>query len=139
MCRNRICGLVAVRGRSYRDRMARVRRGDLPDGYFHVSTRGVHGERIYRDRLDRLKFRAIRKAAFARHGIRLVSESLVDTGYHEVVEAKVEQLSRAMQELNGKYARYFNKRHRRRGHLFGERFSSWVVRGEKHMSAAIQY
>jgi putative transposase len=44
-----------------------------------------------------------------------------------------------MRKLNGVYARRFNRRHGFRGHLFEERFSSWLVRDEKHFAATILY
>jgi len=40
---------------------------------------------------------------------------------------------------NGDYARAFNRRHARRGHLFGQRFSSWVVEGEEYLENTIRY
>jgi REP element-mobilizing transposase RayT len=33
----------------------------------------------------------------------------------------------------------FNRRHGRRGHLFGDRFSSYVLRDERHLAAAVEY
>ena len=44
-----------------------------------------------------------------------------------------------MRRLNGTYARRFNARHERRGHLFEGRFSAWVVRDEEHLEATLRY
>jgi putative transposase len=44
-----------------------------------------------------------------------------------------------MQRLNGVHAQRANRRRRRRGHLFGERFSSWIVETEEHARAACRY
>src|SRR5207245_6722446 len=56
-----------------------------------------------------------------------------------VVEARREQMSYAVHRLNGLYAQGFNHRHERRGHLFENRFASWVVEDEQHLSATITY
>jgi REP element-mobilizing transposase RayT len=61
------------------------------------------------------------------------------THYHLVLEASRAQLSDGMRRLNGDYARRFNRRHGRRGHLFEERFSSFVLRDERHLEAAVAY
>jgi REP element-mobilizing transposase RayT len=61
------------------------------------------------------------------------------THYHLVVEAKCEQMSHAVHRLNGLYAQGFNRRHERRGHLFENRFSSWVIRDEEHLNSTIRY
>ncbi len=61
------------------------------------------------------------------------------THYHLVVEAKREQMSHAVHRLNGLYAQGFNRRHERRGHLFENRFSSWVIRDDEHLRATVAY
>ena len=59
--------------------------------------------------------------------------------YHLVVETELEHLSAGMQRLNGVYAQAFNRRNKRWGHLFGERFASWVVEDENHLARTIEY
>ena len=44
-----------------------------------------------------------------------------------------------MHELNGTYAQRFNGRHGRRGHVFGARFSSWVIEDDDHFEATLAY
>jgi REP element-mobilizing transposase RayT len=64
---------------------------------------------------------------------------LMSTHYHAIVEAPQPRISGGMQRLNGTYARRFNRRHERRGHLFESRFVSWVVRDERHLALACRY
>ena len=61
------------------------------------------------------------------------------THYHLVVELRDVRLSRAMQYLNGVYARRFNARHGLRDHRFGERFSSTPIESDDHLHHAIAY
>jgi hypothetical protein len=44
-----------------------------------------------------------------------------------------------MHQLNGLYARGFNERHRRVGHLFQDRYKSLRIRREPHLWAAVRY
>jgi putative transposase len=44
-----------------------------------------------------------------------------------------------MKRLNGVYALRFNRRHARKGHLFAERYSAYVLRDDRHLEAAIDY
>jgi hypothetical protein len=46
---------------------------------------------------------------------------------HLMIETPTTNLGRGMQWLHGNYARSFNDRHVRTGHLFGERYKSPVV------------
>jgi hypothetical protein len=44
-----------------------------------------------------------------------------------------------MHRVNGLYARGFNERHGRRGHLFRERYRCWFVQSELHFFRTVRY
>jgi putative transposase len=44
-----------------------------------------------------------------------------------------------MHRLNGRYARYFNKRHQRTGALFQGRFKTRLVKSEEHLERLSRY
>ena len=70
---------------------------------------------------------------------KLVAYCLMGTHYHLVLDAAAGTLPAGMRWLNGVYARGFNKRHERRGHLFGARYDTWLMRDEQHAHATIRY
>ena len=119
--------------------MARLRRSDLPDGVFHVTSHGIGAAPIFRDDVDRLDFLNLLAIVADRFGWTIHAYCLMDTHYHVVVATTTAQLSAGMQALNGRYAQLFNHRHRRRGHLFEGRFRSWLVRDERHLEATCTY
>ncbi|MGH3104777.1 MAG: transposase [Gaiellaceae bacterium] len=119
--------------------MARTPRSSLPDGFFHVTARAVHGARLFLDDEDFRSFLRLLTQTVDRHGWRVHAFCLMNTHYHLIVEATQPSLSAGQHRLNGHHARRFNKRHVRRGHLFAERFSSWVIEGEDYLSAACLY
>jgi REP element-mobilizing transposase RayT len=61
------------------------------------------------------------------------------THYHLLVETTQDELSRGMQQLNGRYAQSFNARHDRRGHLFEGRFKAYSVEGDRYLQEASRY
>jgi hypothetical protein len=61
------------------------------------------------------------------------------THYHFVVRTEDADLSIGMQQINGCYARSFNRRHGRRGHLFGDRFGSVFVQSQEHFLTEVRY
>jgi REP element-mobilizing transposase RayT len=119
--------------------MARIARNTLPDGTFHVTARGAGPIPIVADSRDCLSFLAMLAATPRRFGWLIRVHCLMTTHYHVLVETSIARLSRGMHWLNGVYARRFNERHGRTGHLFGERFSSYVVESEEHFEAAYRY
>jgi putative transposase len=119
--------------------MPRRPRKSLPGGYFHITSRGVAAGSIFLDDVDRRRFVVLLEQVSELWGWRVIVWCLMDTHYHLVVESEREQMSHAVHRLNGLYAQSFNRRHERRGHLFENRFSSWVVGDEEHLNATTAY
>jgi putative transposase len=117
----------------------RQARRELPDGVFHVTTRGVNGEAIVADDDDRRTFVRLLHRTVRRFGWRCYAYCLMTNHYHLLVESSRERLSAGLCRLNGLYAQGYNKRHGRRGHLFGDRFSAFIVEREEHFEAASRY
>ena len=63
----------------------------------------------------------------ARFGLRLHGYVLMENHYHLILETPEANLSRAMQWLNVSYSTWFNRRHRRIGHLFQGRFKAIIA------------
>ena len=61
------------------------------------------------------------------------------THYHAVVQAACTNLSLAMQWFHSRYARAFNRRHGRYGHVFAERFQCRVIDSEEYVFDACDY
>jgi putative transposase len=114
-------------------------RRELPDGVFHVTTRGVNSEDIVLDDEDRWGFVRLLHATVRRYRWRLYAWCLMTNHYHLLVGSSREALSSGLKRLNGFHAQAFNKRHGRRGHLFGDRFSAFVVEGDEYFEAASRY
>ena len=119
--------------------MPRVARTTLPDGLFHVYSRGVARRAIFLDDQDRDAFVDLLGRAARRHAWTCHAFTLLSTHYHLVVEAACTALSRGVHAVNGRYARRFNSRHNRFGHVFAERFSARVIEGEEYLYDACAY
>src|SRR5262245_40624582 len=98
-----------------RDEMARQLRRDLPDGAFHVMTRGVFGALVHRDRVDYVTFLRLLDETADRHDWQVDALCLMPTHHHLLLCCRRAALSRGMHLLNGRYALAFNKRHGRHG------------------------
>jgi putative transposase len=124
---------------AYGVRVTRPLRSDLPDGFFHVTARGVDGTWIVRGDDDRRIFflrlaDVISRFDWVEHAL-----CLMNTHYHLVLEATRLALSTGMKRLNGLYAQGFNERYERKGHLFGDRFWAGVIESEDYLEAACSY
>ena len=132
--------LIGARGRlPCGSVVPRVLRTSLPDGYFHVISRGVDGCSIFRDDDDRRKFLALVRTCVETYGWTIHALCLMTTHYHLVLHSTRRDLSRGLQRLNGCYGQGFNERHGRFGHLFADRFTSRSIEAERYLAEACRY
>ena len=120
--------------------MAYRHRAFEPGAAYHMTARGIDGLSIFPTAVDCFSFLGLLRRVTGRVGWTIVSWCLMGTHYHLIVFAPAEpRISWAMQTLNSVYAREFNHRLARRGHVFGERFTDTLVASERHLDAAIDY
>jgi REP element-mobilizing transposase RayT len=119
--------------------MARQKRSLLPDGIYHLGTRGVDRCTVYVDDKDRLRFLALLASVVADFGWRMHTLCLMTNHYHLVVETEQWLLSLGAHRLNGRYAEHFNRRFKRSGHLWGDRFWTRIVHDEDHLREVCEY
>jgi len=120
--------------------MPRRPRSHLPrDGVFHVTARGVDCCPIVRDPEDWNALLGLVLGTEHRFGWAYDVFTLMSTHFHLVIRAPLPNVSNGMHWLNGVYAQRFNKRWGRVGHLFENRFRSWVMRDEAHWEHTCRY
>jgi putative transposase len=120
--------------------MGRRARSFYPGVPTHITARGVDDQPIFLSDLDRYELLALLRKVTQRVEWQVVTWCLMTTHYHLLVVVP-EQLgvSWALQTVNSVYAREFNFRHRRRGHLFGDRFADTLVESDPHCEKTIAY
>jgi putative transposase len=112
---------------------------NIPDGVHHVTARGDGQKAIYMDDTDRRVFLACLRKATERFSWRCLSFCLMDNHYHLLVRTPLANLSDGMRQLNGTYAQRFNRRCKRRGSVFQDRFHDVLVQRDEHMLELARY
>lgn len=110
-----------------------------PSAIYHVTTQGAGPCAIYRGVEDREIWLVSLGKVVDRFGLKLYSWCEMTTHYHLLLEAPHCNLDEAVRWLNGVYAQGFNKRHERKGHLFGARYESRVIQSEDHLLSTARY
>lgn len=119
--------------------MARPLRLPLAGGIYHVIARGNDRRQVFSDRNDRELFFSVLAHAVDRYGWLCHSYCLMGNHYHLLLETPKPNLSLGMRQLNGLYARRFNLRHARCGHVFQARFRSILVQRDSHLLRTARY
>ena len=73
------------------------------------------------------------------YGILCHSWVLMDNHYHLILETPYANLSLGIRHLNGVYTQWFNRKHKRVGHLFQGRFKAIIVERETHLLELCRY
>lgn len=108
--------------------MSRPLRIDLPFSLYHVISRSNSGECAFLDVHDHDKFLSYLAEYAALFYFKIHAFCLMSTHFHLLIEsAEHPRLSELMRRLLTAYTVYFNRRHKRHGHLFQGRFKSYCV------------
>lgn len=119
--------------------MPRAQRHQVPNGVFHVTSRGNRRQKIFLDQEDHLRFLYLLDELTRRRGWRGFSYCLMPNHYHLVFETPGADLSAGMQWLNGRFAQAFNGFHALDGHVFQGRFHSVLVESDWHLLELSRY
>lgn len=108
-------------------------------GYHHVYNRAIEKKRIFNNSDDKDMFIEILNDVSNRYRLTIHCYCIMSNHYHLLVENQLENLSLAMRQLNSKYASYYNKKHKRVGHLWQDRFKSKYILDEKYLYTLYKY
>ncbi len=112
---------------------------DTAAGLFHITCHSVWTAELFRDDLDRLDFLRELAVTCADFAWTCLAYCLMTTHFHLILEVGDETLAAGMQQLNTRFACRFNRRHRLRGHVFGDRYDSRRLATDAHLVAAFAY
>ena len=91
-------------------------------GFYHVCARGTGKQLIFEGDEDRWEFLELMRECCREEGVTVIAWCLMGTHVHLVLADYEDRMSAAMHRLLLTYARRFNKRTGRTGHLFQNRF-----------------
>ena len=93
-------------------------------GYHHVINRGVNRCDVFNSSDDKEIFLQIINKTAMMHKVILHDYCLMDNHYHLLIETEKENLSTFMRIVNANYSQYFNRKYKRSGHLWQDRYQS---------------
>lgn len=119
--------------------MARQYRAPSAGGFYHVTNRGNNKQDIFLNRGDGLFFMKYLAKACHDANIFIHAYCLMRNHYHLLVETPEANLSYAIALLQAPYARHFNKKYQRVGHVFQGPFRSQVIEVDEYYLTVVRY
>jgi len=119
--------------------MPRSARLDAPGVLHHIMGRGIEKRKIFLDDQDRLDFINRLENLVKEDSMDIYAWALLPNHFHVLCKTKKRPLSSSMRKLLTGYAVKFNRRHRRHGHLFQNRYKSIVCQEDAYLAELVRY
>ena len=119
--------------------MPRQARLDAPGLLQHIMARGIERREIFKDDQERQSFLERFAVILEETQTQCYAWALIPNHFHLLLRTGQTPLSKVMRRLMTGYAVTFNKRHKRSGHLFQNRYKSIVCEKDPYLLELIRY
>ncbi|MGH4118404.1 transposase [Clostridium sp.] len=117
-------------------RRARVKAGDA---IYHIMCKSITEVSLFRDDDDKKKYLSLIKKYKELYGVKIYGYCLMDNHAHLLIDVNGADISKVMHGINFSYAMYFNKKYKREGHLFKNRFKSKIIKDNRYLKTVSLY
>ena len=119
--------------------MPRKARIDAPGALHHIIVRGIDRCRIFRDNRDRNQYLERLGDILTDTDTPCYAWALIPNHSHLLLKTGLTPIATVMRRLLTGHAVYFNRRHRRHGHLFQNRYKSILCQEETYLLELVRY
>ena len=119
--------------------MPRKSRVDAPGALHHIIARGIDHQQIYRDDADRHNFISRLAKIMTETDTRCYAWALIPNHFHLLLKTGRVPIANVMLRILTGYAVTYNNRHRRRGHLFQNRYKSILCQEDTYLLELVRY
>lgn len=119
--------------------MPRKARIDAPGALHHIIIRGIEKRQIFENDRDRNQFIQRLADILTETETPCYAWALIPNHIHLLLKTGLTPIATIMRRLLTGYAVYFNRRHRRYGHLFQNRYKSILCQKEPYFRELVRY
>ncbi len=119
--------------------MPRQSRIDAPGALHHIIARGNEKRNIFEDTLDRQQFLARLGDILSTTHTMCYAWAIIANHFHLLLRTGSVPIATVMRRLLTGYAIYFNRKHRRYGHLFQNRYKSILCQEDPYFLELVRY
>ena len=120
--------------------MGRPSRNYQSGSYHHLVNRGVAKCATYLDDEDYAEFIKLLQIGCYKYRMDVIAYALMPNHYHILIQAVQNgNISKCMHWINGNYAKYFNKRYERVGHLWQDRYFAKEINAGRQLGTVWRY
>ncbi len=119
--------------------MPRQKRINIAGTLHHVIVRGLDGKKLFKDDIDRKEIlRRLEKALKETKSL-CYAWALMSNHFHLVIRTGTKSLSELMRKILTGYAIYFNKKNKRKGYVYQNRYKSILCQEDVYLLELVRY
>jgi putative transposase len=119
--------------------VARPLRLHVPGMLYHVMSRGNAKQVIFTDDRDYERYLHLLERGLQRFRIKCLAYCLLGNHLHLLLKPDLHPVSRLMHQVNSAYCQWFNRRHRRVGHVLQGRYKALLVETAVYLQKLVRY
>lgn len=120
--------------------MPRIARKNYNTSFFHIMVQGIRKEYVFNEKEDMKMYCSLIYNKMKKCKVKIIAYCIMNNHAHLLVYTdKIENLSKYMQVINTTYAMYYNKKHKKTGYVFKNRYKSEPIYNEQHLNNCIKY
>jgi putative transposase len=119
--------------------MARPLRIQFENAYYHLTCRGNGRQRIFADDSDRKAFLGLLGRSGEVYQVEVLAYVLMTNHFHLLVKTPLANVQEFMRHFNISYTSYFNRKHKRTGHLYQGRYKSFLIDADDYLQQVSRY
>ena len=119
--------------------MPRYARVKSETGIYHIMLRGINKQNIFEDEEDKLRFIDTLGYYKEKSHYVIYGYCLMDNHVHLLIQEMDDPISKIIKRISSSYVYWYNKKYKRCGHLFQERFKSEAIETEAYLLTVLRY
>ncbi len=119
--------------------MARKPREKSSTGIYHVMFRGINGQVVFKDHEDCKKLLQTIKKYKKVSQYTIYAYCLMNNHVHLLIKEEKEDLGIIFRRIGASYVYWYNRKYKRRGPLFQDRYKSEPVEDDKYFLTVLRY
>lgn len=120
--------------------MARIRKENINTSFFHIMVQGINQEHIFDAKEDTKEYLQIMLETKEKINTMILAYCIMKNHAHILFhEEKVENLTKYMHRVNLLYAKHYNKKYKRVGYVFRDRYRTQSIYSENQLYTCVRY
>lgn len=122
------------------DFLPRIAIRDYNTSFFHIMVQGIRKEYVFKEDTDIKTYLKLIYKYVQKYKVKIIAFCIMNNHAHLLIYIeKINELSEFMRAVNTTYALYYNKKYKRTGYVFRNRYKAEPIFDEIHLINCINY